>query len=107
MTTSAPFSTLLFMECDNFPANEVTVKLTAYFVEAERGDRDEYGAQLEPDHDAYFEIKDIYIEDFHKSVSISEAAVLFEKSEADLYQYFNEQLSEAFFEDDSDMELWF
>ncbi len=103
--TNANFTTGLFMECDNFPTNEVYVKISGYYVEPEMGSRDSYGCQLEPDFGGYFELTGIYIEDYNKSVTIDQAAILFEKSAKELDRYFCEELSEAY-ENDTEESIW-
>ena len=104
--TNSIFTTGLFMECDNNPTNEVYVKISGYYVEPEMGSRDSYGCQLEPDFGGYFELTDIYIEDYNKSVTIDQAAILFEKSAKELDRYFCEELSEAY-ENDTEESIWF
>ena len=103
--TNAIFTTGLFMECDNFPTNEVYVKISGYYVEPEMGSRDSYGCQLEPDLGGYFELTDIYIEDYDKSVTIEQAAIIFEKSWKELDRYFCEHLQEVY-ENDSEDSIW-
>jgi len=104
--TNAIFTTGLFMECDNFPTNEVFVKISGYYVEPEMGSRDSYGCQIEPDLGVYFELTDIYIQDYDKSVSIDQAATLFERSAKELERYFCTELSEAY-ENDTEDSIWF
>ena len=104
--TNNKFSTGIFMECDNFPTNEVYVKLIGTYIEEERGSRDSYGCQIEPDYSAYFELTDIYIKDYDKSVTIDQAAIIFEKSSKELDRYFCEHLQEAY-ENDEEDSLWF
>lgn len=105
MTSTAQFSTTVFMECDYFPNNEVSVKISGYYVEPERGSRDEYGAPLEPDFGGYFNLTSIYIEDFCKSVELDDAAEIFERPAKELEAYFCEQLAEAYENDDDS--IWF
>ncbi len=100
------FSTGIYMECDNFPTNEVYVRLTGTFIEEERGSRDSYGCQIEPDYGAYFELDDIFITDYNKSVTIEEAAILFERSKYELETLFSETLMEAYESDEEDS-VWF
>lgn len=50
----------IFFETD---AGEIEVFCYGTYVPAERGDRDGFGAQLEPDYDAYMEIESILVED--------------------------------------------
>lgn len=104
--TNSIFTTGIFMECDNFPTNEVYVKISGYYVQPEFGSRDSYGCQIEPDLGGYFELTDIYIQDYNKSVSISQAAMIFELKEKELESYFCEQLSEAY-ENDTEESIWF
>ena len=104
--TNNKFSTGIFMECDNFPTNEVYVKLIGTFIEEERGSRDSYGCQIEPDHAAYFELDDILITDYNKSVTIEEAAILFERSKYELQILFSETLMEAYESNEEDS-VWF
>ncbi len=104
--TNNTFSTGIYMECDNFPTNEVYVKLIGTFVEEERGSRDSYGCQIEPDYGAYFELDDIFITDYNKSVTIEEAAILFERSKYELETLFSETLMEAYESDEEDS-VWF
>ena len=104
--TNNKFSTGIFMECDNFPTNEVYVKLIGTFIEEEIGSRDSYGFQIEPDYGAYFELDDIFITDYNKSVTIEEAAVLFERSKYELQILFSETLMEAY-ESDEEESVWF
>ena len=94
------------MECDNFPTNEVYVKLIGTYIEEERGSRDSYGCQIEPDYSAFFELDDIFITDYNKSVTIEEAAILFERRKSELQTLFSETLMEAYesYEEDS---VWF
>lgn len=101
------FSTGIHMECDNFPTNEVYVKLIGTFIEEERGSRDAYGCQMEPDYRAYFELDDIFITDFNKSVTIEEAAILFECSKYELQILFSETLMEAYESDIEEESVWF
>ena len=100
------FSTGIHMECDNFPTNEVYVKLIGTFIEEERGSRDSYGCQIEHDYGAYFELDDIFITDYNKSVTIEEAAILFERSKYELETIFSETLMEAYESDEEDS-VWF
>ncbi len=94
------------MECDNFPTNEVYVKISGYYVEPEIGSRDSYGCQLEPDLGGYFELTDIYIKDYDKSVTIDQAAILFERTKSELETLFSETLMEAY-ESNEDDSVWF
>lgn len=83
----------VFLEADCYPENEVTVTITGWFHEGERGSRDAYGAQIEPDIDDTIELyKDVYIEELKRDVSIEEAAELFDMSIRDLEYYFIEAL---------------
>jgi hypothetical protein len=104
--TNNKFSTGIFMECDNFPTNEVYVKISGYYVEPEIGSRDSYGCQLEPDLGGYFELTDIYIKDYDKSVTIDQAAILFERTKSELETLFSETLMEAY-ESNEDDSVWF
>lgn len=104
--TNNKFSTGIFMECDNFPTNEVYVKLIGIYIEEEIGSRDSYGCQIEPDYSAYFELTDIFITDYNKSVTIEEAAILFERSKYELQTLFSETLMEAYESDEEDS-VWF
>lgn len=74
----------IFMDADFYPTNEVSLTLTGEFIDGERGSRDSYGAPIEPDIEPYIELHDIFIEELQKSVSLTEAAELFDKSERDL-----------------------
>jgi hypothetical protein len=105
--TNNKFSTGIFMECDNFPTNEVYVKLIGTYIEEERGSRDAYGCQIEPDYSAYFELDDIFITDYDKSVTIEEAAILFERTKSELQTLFSETLMEAYDSDIEDDSVWF
>jgi hypothetical protein len=104
--TNNKFSTGIFMECDNFPTNEVYVKLIGTYIEEEIGSRDSYGCQMEPDYDAYFELDDIFITDYNKSVTIEEAAILFERTTSELQTLFSETLMEAYESNEEDS-VWF
>jgi hypothetical protein len=104
--TNNKFSTGIHMECDNFPTNEVFVKLFGTFIEEERGLRDSYGCQMEPDYSAYFELDDIFITDFNKSVTIEEACILFDATKSELETLFSESLMEAFESPEEDS-VWF
>jgi hypothetical protein len=95
------------MECDNFPTNEVYVKLIGTYIEEERGSRDSYGCQIEPDYSAYFELTDIFITDYNKSVTIEEAAILFERRKSELQTLFSETLMEAYESDIEEDLVWF
>jgi hypothetical protein len=105
--TKNKFSTGIFMECDNFPTNEVYVKLIGTYIEEERGSRDAYGCQIEPDYSAYFELDDIFITDYNKSVTIEEAAILFERTKSELQTLFSETLMEAYESDIEEDSVWF
>jgi hypothetical protein len=105
--TNNKFSTGIFMECDNFPTNEVYVKLIGTYIEEERGSRDSYGCQIEPDYSAYFELTDIFITDYNKSVTIEEAAILFERRKSELQTLFSETLMEAYESDIEEDLVWF
>jgi hypothetical protein len=104
--TNNKFSTGIFMECDNFPTNEVYVKLIGTYIEEERGSRDAYGCQIEPDYSAYFELNDIFITDYNKSVTIEEAAILFERRKSELETLFSETLMEAYESDIEEDSVW-
>jgi hypothetical protein len=105
--TNNKFSTGIFMECDNFPTNEVYVKLIGTYIEEEIGSKDAYGCQIEPDYSAYFELTDIFITDYNKSVTIEEAAILFERRKSELQTLFSETLMEAYESDIEEDSVWF
>ena len=86
------FTCCIPMACDNFPSNEVSVKLTGTFYPFHAGYREKSGGQLEPDEPAHFEIDSIFIEDFQKELTPEEAAVIFDRDEIQLMEYFEEQM---------------
>jgi len=81
--------------------NVYLIKITAEYVDFERGERDSFGVPLEPDFDAHFIIEDIYIGD--KNYSLHELAELLDYS----FSYVSEMIQEALGDKlESDYELY-
>jgi len=81
--------------------NAYLIKITAEYVDFERGERDSFGVPLEPDFDAHFIIDDIYIGD--KNYSIHELAELLDYS----FSYVSEMIQDALGDKlESDYELY-